>query len=193
MGQIIEEEEERQEFERDRFDEFIRSANPNSPYNRILKPKRRRRFTDSRYIGFMGDENPNNYDNWVMPVSWIQNSVWDSEMYQAFHRNRGLQNNRVIFAYCWFPPEILKELHIESVNRDDASEKALWEKLEREEKERRLMNSLIKEISLADRPNLINTHISEKYRMFGKENRDKIKQFINTYLEIKERIKPPKK
>jgi len=24
-------------------------------------------------------------------------------MYQAIHRSRGIQNNRIIFAYCWIP------------------------------------------------------------------------------------------
>lgn len=31
------------------------------------------------------------------------NTIWYDEMYQAFHRNRGLLYDKIIFAYCWFP------------------------------------------------------------------------------------------
>jgi len=191
--QIVEEEETRQSFVRAGFSDFLRPLHPDSLYNTVLRPKRRRRFTDSQPLEYMGDGDPSNYDNLVMPVDWLQSGIWDSEMYQAFHRNRGLQNNRVIFGYCWFPAEILKEFHIESVNRDVESEQAFWDKLENQEIERNLMNSLVTEISLSERPLKMKTHLSEKYRMFGGENRDRIEQFINKYLEIKERIRPPRK
>lgn len=36
------------------------------------------------------------------PISMI-NKLFNDEMYQAFHRNRGLRYDRIIFAYCWFP------------------------------------------------------------------------------------------
>jgi hypothetical protein len=39
------------------------------------------------------------------PLSMI-NSIWYEEIYQAFHRNRGLRNQkdqRIIFSYAWFP------------------------------------------------------------------------------------------
>jgi hypothetical protein len=41
------------------------------------------------------------------PASMI-NMHFFSEVYQAYHRTRGLRNNRIIFAYGWFPePEML--------------------------------------------------------------------------------------
>lgn len=186
--QMVEQEEIRQAIGR-----FLRPLHPDNLYNTILLPKRRRRFTDNRPADIMGDGDPNNYDNYVMPVDWLQSCIWDSEMYQAFHRNRGLQNNRIIFAYCWFPAKILNEFYIESINRDEVSEKAFWNRLEEQESKRRHMNSLVKDISLSIRPLKMKTHLSEKYRMFGDENRDRIGQFINKYLEIKERIKSPRK
>ena len=191
--QIVEEEERRREYERDGLNEFFRPLNPDSLYNTILNPKRRRRFTDSDPVDFMGDRNHEDYDNYVLPVLWLQSGIWDSEMYQAFHRNRGLQKNRIIFAYCWFPPQILKEFKIESVNRNKNDEEKFWEKLEKEEIQNRLIESFIDDINLADRPNLMKTYLSEKYKMFGSENRDKIQEFINRYLEIKKMVKPPKK
>jgi hypothetical protein len=36
------------------------------------------------------------------PLSMI-NTIWFDEIYQAFHRNRGLRYPRIIFAYAWFP------------------------------------------------------------------------------------------
>ncbi len=31
------------------------------------------------------------------------NTIWFDEIYQAFHRNRGLRYPRIIFSYAWFP------------------------------------------------------------------------------------------
>jgi hypothetical protein len=39
----------------------------------------------------------------LKPAETIQN-YFDDEIYQAVHRNRGLQNKRIIFLYCWIPP-----------------------------------------------------------------------------------------
>jgi hypothetical protein len=41
----------------------------------------------------------------IEPVQTIQD-YFDDEIYQAIHRNRGLQNKRIIFVYCWIPPYI---------------------------------------------------------------------------------------
>ena len=191
--QIQEEEEQRREYERDGLEDFIQPLNPNSLYNKILVPKRRRRFTDSNPSEFMGDGDSRNYDNYVLPVMWIQRGIWDNEMYQAFHRNRGLQNNRIIFAYCWFPPQILKEFSVKSVERTQSKEEEFWKEREAEERNRRLIGNLIKEISVAEKPKLMKTYLSEKYRMFGRENRNTIEQLIDRYLEIKDKIKPPNK
>jgi hypothetical protein len=193
ISQIFEEEETRREYESAGWDYLLRPSNPNSLYNTILRPKRRRRFTDAHPVAYMGDGDNNNYDNLVIPVTWIQDGIWDSEIYQAFHRNRGLQNNRIIFAYCWFPPEILKEFKIESVNRNSRDEEEFWKRLEEEERQNRLIDGFIDDVNQSDRPNLMKTYLSETYRIYGKENRDDIEDFIQCYLDIKSKIKEPKK
>jgi len=38
----------------------------------------------------------------LRPVNTIQ-ELFDEEIYQAIHRNRGLKKDRIIFAYCWIP------------------------------------------------------------------------------------------
>jgi len=192
-SQIVEEEERRQEYVRDGTDGFLRPLDPNSLYNTILRPKRRRRYTDTNPVDYMGDGDREDYDNYVLPVLWLQNGIWDSEMYQAFHRNRGLQKNRIIFAYCWFPPELLKEFSVKSVEKSKSAEKEFWDSLEEQEIKNRIMDSFTNEINLADRPNLMKTYLSEKYRIFGKEDRDEIDEFITKYQEMKSKIKQPKK
>ena len=37
------------------------------------------------------------------PAEALTTLFWYDEIYQAFHRNRGLRYPRIIFAYCWFP------------------------------------------------------------------------------------------
>jgi hypothetical protein len=37
------------------------------------------------------------------PAETLNNLYWYDEIYQAFHRNRGLRKDRIIFSYCWFP------------------------------------------------------------------------------------------
>lgn len=38
----------------------------------------------------------------IEPIAAVV-SMWDDEMYQALHRNRGINKHRIVFAYCWFP------------------------------------------------------------------------------------------
>jgi hypothetical protein len=38
------------------------------------------------------------------PISAI-NTIWFDEIYQAFHRNRGLRYPRIIFCYGWYPEQ----------------------------------------------------------------------------------------
>jgi hypothetical protein len=37
------------------------------------------------------------------PAEALTTLFWYDEIYQAFHRNRGLLKEKIIFAYCWFP------------------------------------------------------------------------------------------
>jgi hypothetical protein len=37
------------------------------------------------------------------PAETLNIIEWYNEIYQAFHRNRGLRYGREIFSYCWFP------------------------------------------------------------------------------------------
>jgi len=68
------------------------------PYTLARKPGYSIKTNDGKRVNTSAD----NIDN--DPVSAL-NMIWYDEIYQAFHRNRGLrsENERIIFAYCWFP------------------------------------------------------------------------------------------
>lgn len=48
-------------------------------------------------LGTPGDEIVKHPAEALLMLSWYD------EIYQAFHRNRGLRYPRIVFAYCWFP------------------------------------------------------------------------------------------
>jgi hypothetical protein len=48
-------------------------------------------------LGTWGDEITRN------PAEALVLLFWYDEIYQAFHRTRGLRYPRIIFSYCWFP------------------------------------------------------------------------------------------
>ncbi|MFW9949358.1 MAG: hypothetical protein ACFFKA_04450 [Candidatus Thorarchaeota archaeon] len=52
------------------------------------------------WIGYYGLKGADNVEQY--PVNAI-NSIWFDEIYQAFHRNRGLSAERIIFSYAWYP------------------------------------------------------------------------------------------
>jgi hypothetical protein len=39
----------------------------------------------------------------LKPSEMLITLMWYDEVYQAFHRNRPLRDERIIFSYCWFP------------------------------------------------------------------------------------------
>jgi hypothetical protein len=191
-------------------------------YDTILEPKRRRRFTDSKdwiydndwYLdGYQVPNNITSKDQFDMikhriyPVEWIQRAIWDDEMYQAFHRNRGLLNERVIFTYCWFPPKILTEFNTIAVNRDEQDENQLWDMLEKQERKSNLMKSFIKDIdnlveekkiTIKDIQTAIKnpkkrlggiTTIAKKYKMYNTSEREEIKKFLEHYLKVRGLVK----
>ncbi len=192
-----------------------------SLYDQILEPKRRKRFTNAQdfiydpsfYLeGYIPPTGPNisqqdQYDmiqHQIYPVEWIQQVIWDEEMYQAFHRNRGLLNDRVIFAYCWFPPEIIDEFRVEAIKRDKKEEDKLWNTLEQQEEKRILHQSLLKDIeefiskkqftikkSLQNPKGslIIVTTLAKKYKMNDKTGRDAIKKLIYAYYTTKNSVK----
>lgn len=194
-----------------------------SDYDKILKPKKRRRYTDNQnpiydkdwYLeGYTPPTNLQAKDfedmikHRIYPVDWIQKAIWDEEMYQAFHRNRGLLNKRVIFAYCWFPPEIINEFDIETVKRYKPDEEKFWKKLETQEEKNRLMRLFIKDIdklieeksiTIQDIQTAIKnpkskriggiTTIAKRYKMYNKSDRDSMKKLLLHYLEIKGLVK----
>jgi hypothetical protein len=57
-------------------------------------------FIDDNWDKFVELTDANKVDEY--PISVI-NTIWFDEMYQAFHRNRGLRYPRIIFSYAWFP------------------------------------------------------------------------------------------
>ncbi len=76
------------------------------------KTKRAKRWKDK----YFGDSWPRRYadergktkylpgDNVKLKPGEAIQDYFDDEIYQAVHRNRGLQNTRIIFLYCWIPP-----------------------------------------------------------------------------------------
>jgi hypothetical protein len=50
-----------------------------------------------KLLGTLGDEIVNH------PAEALATLFWYDEVYQAFHRNRALLWEKIIFAYCWFP------------------------------------------------------------------------------------------
>jgi hypothetical protein len=187
-------------------------------YDKVLKIKKRRRFTDVKdwvydnkwYLeGYkvpkriFAQDHEDMIKYVIYPVELIQRSIWDDEMYQAFHRNRGLLNERIIFAYCWFPPKILREFKVENVKNEKEEEEKFWNKLEKQEEKRKLMESFIKDmdelvkknrVSLKDIKEVISnpkkrlgiiTELAKKYKMYNKSDRDTIKQLLLHYYKIK--------
>jgi hypothetical protein len=194
-------------------------------YDKVLEPKKRRRYSDNQddvydkgwYLeGYTPPKTStislqDQYDiikYRIYPVEWIQKVIWDEEIYQAFHRNRGILNDRVIFAYCWFPLEILNEFKVKTIKRDKNDEEQLWKKLDKKEEKRKLMESFIKEfeelvkknnITLQQIQNAITnptasrlgviTPLAKKYKMYSKKDRNAIKTLIKGYYETKQSIK----
>mgnify|MGYP000542531224 CR=1 FL=1 len=103
----------------------------------ILRVKDRRRFSD-KYdeFGFLEGKNPSApediYRYGIYPVEWVTKVGWDDEIYQAYHRSRGLRNDRIIFAFGWFPIDIVHEFSVVEVDKDEAIENQVLEKLKKE-------------------------------------------------------------
>jgi len=221
--QIIEERETKEFVDQFLIQFGITTTRVPTTYDLILEPKKRRRYTDAKDYIFDNEwylegytppsQIQNQQDEYDMinkrmyPVEWIQRAIWDDEMYQAFHRSRGLLNNRIIFAYCWFPPEILEEFTVTAIRRDEHDEEQFWQNLEHQEKNNMLMRSFINDmdelvaknkitlqniqhaISLPSNRMGIVTTIAKKYGMYNKTDRDIIKQMMFYYYQLKTRVK----
>ncbi len=135
-----------------------------------------------RYIDEPGKTtyNPNDPIK-LPPVETIQ-EYFDDEIYQAVHRNRGLQNDRIIFLYCWIPPRLSKRVR----NNPNAYQKIfseslykLWDEFEvseiEEKDEDKLFKNLLKnygELSLIKdiledmKKGMSNKDIAKKYKIW---------------------------
>jgi hypothetical protein len=57
-----------------------------------------------KYVGKIGELYATIGDLVVQrPAQTLATLFWYDEIYQAFHRNRPLRHERIIFSYCWFP------------------------------------------------------------------------------------------
>jgi hypothetical protein len=112
-------------------------------------------------------------------------SRWKDEMYQAFHRNRGLQHNRIIFAYCWIPmdihydeneKDITKKIYQESKIKDEfdvkeikiKEEKDLFDSLKLQLGNRQFIHQLMNGIN----QDLTDTEIAKKEKVNRKYDKN---------------------
>ena len=178
--------------------------------------KNRREFKDKSSVGStpFKEKKPTELRSAdIYPVRWIYKAVCDDEIYQAYHRNRGLRYPRIIFAYGWFPRVLDNEFKIISIPDKEKKEEELWkelikkEELSPEEIERRkLIKKMIEMIeSKAEERGLtiddiiekdrigIVTPIAKEFGLWEKEEREWIKNFIKNYYKIKQEIRINKK
>lgn len=188
------------------------------PIDKLLMMMNRREFRDEYFIErektSFRNGSPSNIDrNSVYPVTWVFKATCDDEIYQAYHRNRGLRHPRIIFSYGWFPRELGYEYMIQSVPINKADEDAFWEKLLREEKkspesiQRRkemkrlfeLAEELIEEkgLTLDDiikkERSGITTPIAKEFGLWEKEEREWLKEMIVNYLRVRMEVDINKK
>lgn len=72
--------------------------------------------------GYLGNDEP------IFMGEWLQQILFDNEMYQAYHRNRGLRHNRVVITYGLVFPRIKKEFTVKTISISDEEE--FWQQLE---------------------------------------------------------------
>lgn len=125
---------------------------------------------------YFGDVWPRRYaDEWgktqfqpkdklkLYPAKTIQD-YFDDEVYQAVHRSRGLQKNRIIFLYCWIPPykkyltyggarlyKIVEEFDFRKIQLDDEDE--FFDCLKDQIGNRNLINDVIDDLTYTDKSN----------------------------------------
>ena len=165
----------------------------------ILMEKQRRYFYDKYPIDDIGEleigERGDYYT--VKPVQWIQDAIWNNEIYQAIHRNRGLRKDRTIFVYGWFAPNINNEFTIIPVQRKPKEkEQELWDYLRKTQKGG-VMHKIIKDIEAGAK----SKDIAKKYRVskaYSKDGKKKtgqdtktVTQFIKSYKKLKEKVNYP--
>ncbi len=110
----------------------------------------------------------------LLPVRTIQD-YFDNEIYQAIHRNRGLQNNRIIFLYCWIPPyyrwiigDTLYRLRNEFDFREiqDREEDDFFNSLKDQIGDRKLVTKLL---NMIDYDNKSDTEIAKDTKLWKKK------------------------
>jgi hypothetical protein len=112
----------------------------------------------------------------LKPAETIQD-YFDDEVYQATHRNRGLQNNRIIFLYCCIPPykkyltyggkhlhKIVDEFDFRFIKLDEEDE--FFQSLKEQVGNRRLVNTVIDDILFS---NESNRTIASNNKIYRKE------------------------
>ena len=167
-----------------------------------------------RYVDSINPPVKFRYGNGILPVKTIV-SLWDDEIYQALHRNRGLQHNRIIFAYCWIPKtpvnlhpntqtqiqdilddyedksQIRKEFTIKKIDNKD--EEDLFEDLQNDYGDIGLIEDIIEDIHIGE---ISNTKIANKYKIFksGKgPDPNHVKDIKSKYDELKKSMKKAKR
>jgi len=110
----------------------------------------------------------------LKPVKTVQD-YFDNEIYQAIHRNRGLQNNRIIFLYCWIPPyyrwiigdrlfRLRREFDFREIQ--DNEEDDFFNSLKQQIGNRRLVTTIL---DMLDYSNESDTNIAKDTKIWKKE------------------------
>jgi hypothetical protein len=172
-----------------------------------------------KYIGKVGELLKTPADLIVQnPAEALNTLFWYDEIYQAFHRNRGLRKERIIFSYCWFPEpgatiystnnqgyvtnteigklqlfthNIRNEFNIDKIENDIVNE--FFNLLKEEEKDG-LIEQMVTYIQ--QHPDATATEIVDKYRNYKKgiirgPDTKTITWLINCINILKEQAKRP--
>jgi len=115
--------------------------------------------------------------------SCLKYLVWDSELYQAYHRNRGLRKDRIIISYGIVPHEIYAEFDVIEIKSRRELERE-FSKLEEEEKKNRVIEKIIRDIANGES----NTDIARTYKIWIKGEGVNTKD-VRALREAIERIK----
>lgn len=128
---------------------------------------------------------PFTYDNVINPkLGLIQHLTEELEMYDAFHRNRGLINdNRIIVAFSYIPNQIRNEFTVRDYERSYDE----WSGLGQQLKINNGVNKMLGVRILEEyERGLSNTQIAKKLKIYDSNNNPNAK-FVKEFIKMAEK------
>ncbi len=135
--------------------------------------------------GHMGGKNGSRGEPIYMG-EWIQQLIFDNEMYQAYHRNRGLRNNRTIITYGLVPRKIDREFNVKKVYRNEEEE--FWQNLEVQHPVgyvMRKLRAMVNDLEQGDAA----TPVARRYKIWKEGGRGPDNQAVDGLLRVYKRLK----